>query len=119
MWSYVTEELPALAAAHFPVRRGRHGRVRPFHGRARGAGVRAAAAGPVPLRARPSRPSGRRPRCPWGIKAFTNYLGADRAAWAEWDSCALLAAGKRAAGPLLVDQGEDDKFLHEQLRPDC
>jgi len=55
-------------------------------------------------------------RCPWGEKAFTGYLGADRARWAEHDAVALIDAGKRLPA-LLVDQGLADKFLAEQLHP--
>jgi S-formylglutathione hydrolase len=54
---------------------------------------------------------------PWGIKAFTGYLGDDRAAWAEYDACALIEAGARLP-EILVDQGTADGFLAEQLRPD-
>ena len=53
---------------------------------------------------------------PWGQKAFTAYLGADRDSWSGWDACALIARTQEKL-PLLVDQGEDDPFLHEQLRP--
>jgi S-formylglutathione hydrolase len=54
-------------------------------------------------------------RCPWGEKAFTAYLGPDRAAWAEYDATALIArAGSRLE--LMVDQGTADKFLEEQLK---
>ena len=59
-------------------------------------------------------------RCPWGEKAFTAYLGADRTAWAEHDA-ALLIEGGAAAGvydDILVDQGEADPFLAEQLKPE-
>ena len=55
-------------------------------------------------------------RAPWGVKAFTGYLGSDRAAWAAHDATALVEAGHRAP-PLLVDQGLADQFLHEQLMP--
>lgn len=54
---------------------------------------------------------------PWGRKAFMGYLGADEAAWAAHDACALIAAGGRLP-PLLVDQGLADKFLAEQLQPE-
>ncbi|MGH6881476.1 S-formylglutathione hydrolase [Hypericibacter sp.] len=54
---------------------------------------------------------------PWGIKAFTNYLGPDRATWAEWDANALVR--KRPYGrPILIDQGLADKFLETQLKPE-
>ena len=54
---------------------------------------------------------------PWGEKAFSTYLGDDRAARKAWDATALIAdAAERL--PLLVDQGEADEFLHEQLRPE-
>ncbi|MGB3846549.1 MAG: S-formylglutathione hydrolase [Sphingopyxis sp.] len=54
-------------------------------------------------------------QCPWGEKALSNYLGADREAWSAYDACALLAGGARVAD-LLVDQGEADGFLAEQLK---
>jgi S-formylglutathione hydrolase len=54
----------------------------------------------------------------WGQKAFSTYLGPASDAWAEHDTCALLAAGARLPGTLLVDQGEADRFLELQLRPD-
>lgn len=56
-------------------------------------------------------------QCPWGEKAFSRYLGPDRAGWAMHDACALIAAGARLP-PLLVDQGLADRFLHEQLHPE-
>ncbi|WP_428697788.1 S-formylglutathione hydrolase [Stappia sp.] len=54
--------------------------------------------------------------CPWGEKAFTAYLGSDRAAWADHDACHL--AGTRGwERDILIDQGGADGFLEEQLRP--
>jgi S-formylglutathione hydrolase len=53
---------------------------------------------------------------PWGQKALTGYLGEDRAAWRAHDAVALIEDGARLPG-LLVDQGEADNFLAEQLRP--
>lgn len=52
--------------------------------------------------------------CPWGQKAFRNYLGDDAQKWAEHDACTLLAKGEKH-NPILVDQGTDDQFLKEQL----
>jgi S-formylglutathione hydrolase len=56
-------------------------------------------------------------QCPWGVKAFGGYLGADRSGWAEHDATELVKAGHRAPA-LLVDQGLADKFLAEQLHVD-
>lgn len=57
-------------------------------------------------------------RVPWGQKAFTAYLGEDRSAWQAWDSCALMqASGDGDAIPTLIDQGDNDQFLADQLQP--
>lgn len=56
---------------------------------------------------------------PWGQKAFTAYLGDDRAAWQAWDSCHILQqAGPEARLPILIDQGSRDPFLDVQLQPE-
>ena len=63
-------------------------------------------------------------QCPWGVKAFSGYLGSSeqqRNTWAAHDATELVRAGKRlapGAPGLLVDQGLTDKFLAEQLHPD-
>ena len=54
--------------------------------------------------------------CPWGEKALGGYLGPDRAAWRQYDACALIEDGARADA-LLVDQGDADTFLENQLKP--
>lgn len=60
-------------------------------------------------------------RCPWGIKAFTGYLGEDRTTWAAHDASELMRAQGSAPYPagILVDQGEADKFLADQLHPEA
>ena len=60
-------------------------------------------------------------RSPWGKKAFGGYLGADEAAWREYDATALMARSSEAPFPkgILIDQGLDDKFLAEQLYPEA
>jgi S-formylglutathione hydrolase len=55
-------------------------------------------------------------RVPWGEKAFTAYLGEDREAWKDWDACELVAGASERL-PLRIEQGGDDPFLDEQLRP--
>ena len=60
-------------------------------------------------------------RCPWGEKAFTRYLGEDRASWEQYDASALMRRQASAPFPrgILVDQGLADKFLAEQLYPEA
>jgi S-formylglutathione hydrolase len=115
MESYVTQELPALLAAHFGVDRGRMGvtgHSMGGHGALtlalRHPGLFRSVSAQAPIAA----PS----QCPWGVKAFSGYLGGDRGAWAAHDATALISAGARCP-PLLVDQGLADQFLSEQLHP--
>jgi S-formylglutathione hydrolase len=57
-------------------------------------------------------------RVPWGEKAFSAYLGEAKSQWAEWDSCALMLASRpEDAIPTLIDQGDNDQFLADQLQP--
>lgn len=58
-------------------------------------------------------------QCPWGEKAFTGYLGADRTAWLEHDATVLMQNQPIAPYPagILIDQGLADPFLPEQLHP--
>jgi S-formylglutathione hydrolase len=53
--------------------------------------------------------------CPWGQKALGGYLGNERSLWSEYDACALIEGGARLPD-LLVDQGDADNFLNEQLK---
>ncbi len=116
MRDYIEVELPALIAAHFPAdmaRQGITGHSMGGHG-ALTIGLRnpdvyksISAFAPIvsPL------------NCPWGEKALTGYIGEDRAAWRDYDACALIADGARPTD-LLVDQGSADTFLDEQLKPE-
>lgn len=54
--------------------------------------------------------------CPWGIKAFSNYLGDDQQEWEQYDTVALIKKVTRPL-PILVDQGSADDFLDGQLKP--
>ena len=117
MWDYIAEELPALLAENFPVdldRMGITGHSMGGHGaltlgltypdrfKSLSAFAPIVAPGQVP----------------WGHKALGGYLGDDRAAWRAHDAVALIEDGKRPAGAVLVDQGDADSFLVEQLRPE-
>jgi S-formylglutathione hydrolase len=113
MHDYIVEELPALIEANFPVAGARaiSGHSMGGHGALvlalRNPGRYRSVSAFSPIVA----PS----QVPWGEKAFTAYLGADREAWSAWDACALIAnAGERL--PLLIEQGGDDEFLASQLQ---
>ena len=116
MWSYVTEELPALIAEHFPADMSRQsimGHSMGGHG-ALTIGLRhpdqfKAVSAFAPIVA-PGQVA-------WGEKALGGYLGDDRAAWRKHDAVALIEDGARVP-ELLVDQGTADQFLEQQLRPE-
>jgi S-formylglutathione hydrolase len=55
--------------------------------------------------------------CPWGEKALGRYIGSNKADWEQYDTCALLAQAKEKLH-ILVDQGQDDGFLVNQLKPE-
>nr|CAB3479401.1 unnamed protein product [Digitaria exilis] len=55
--------------------------------------------------------------CPWGQKAFSNYLGSTKSDWEDYDATCLIKKNNNVSNPILIDQGEDDKFLAEQLIP--
>ncbi|WP_336974637.1 S-formylglutathione hydrolase [Sphingobium aromaticiconvertens] len=116
MWSYVTQELPALIGAHFPAdlarqsimghSMGGHGALtiglrHPDRFRAVSAFAPIVAPGQVP----------------WGQKALAGYLGEEGASWRQHDAVALIEDGARVPA-LLVDQGGADPFLTEQLKPE-
>ena len=116
MYSYVTRELPALVAEHFPVdevRTGVFGHSMGGHG-----ALVAALRNPRTFRSVSAfAPIVSPMRCPWGEKAFSGYLGPDRESWRGYDACALIEDGHRVPS-ILVDQGLDDQFLDSQLFPE-
>ena len=58
-------------------------------------------------------------QCPWGKKALTAYLGTDSETWTAYDSCKLIQHSQiNDQLPILIDQGEADGFLAEQLKPE-
>lgn len=116
MWTYVTEELPALVEEHFPVDPGRQA----ITGHSMGGHGALTVALTYPRRFRSVSafaPIGAPSQVPWGQKALPGYLGDDRAAWRRHDAVALIEDGARVPA-LLVDQGDADTFLTEQLRPE-
>jgi S-formylglutathione hydrolase len=56
---------------------------------------------------------------PWGVKAFSGYLGEDRETWKQYDASELVkSAGSKFGGGILIDQGLADNFLAAQLHPE-
>ncbi|CAM4168456.1 S-formylglutathione hydrolase [Pseudoalteromonas byunsanensis] len=116
MYDYITLELPKLIQAHFPVttQQAISGHSMGGHG-ALIIGMRnsqkyssISAFSPIchPM------------QCPWGIKAFTGYLGIDSTQWQQYDATALMLNQQfDSQVPILIDQGDADNFLDEQLQP--
>ena len=116
MYDYLRDELPALIQEQFNVseRCAISGHSMGGHGALmlalKNPGKYCSASAFAPI-VNPS-------RVPWGKKAFSAYLGDDIARWAEWDSTELLLASRAEAPvPLLIDQGDNDQFLADQLQP--
>ncbi|MGN6375609.1 MAG: S-formylglutathione hydrolase [Sphingomonas sp.] len=116
MRRYIEQELPALIADNFPVDMARQaitGHSMGGHG-----ALTVALRNPDRFRSVSAfAPIVAPMQVPWGEKAFAGYLGDDRAAWRPYDACALIEDGARVPA-ILVDQGEADAFLAEQLRPE-
>ena len=116
MYSYVVDELPDLIGENFPAigeRQGIFGHSMGGHGAlicalknpSRYLSVSAFAPIVAPM------------RCPWGQKAFTNYLGDDEETWRAYDASELVLS-TQYNGMILIDQGTADKFLANQLLPE-
>ncbi|MDB5717959.1 MAG: S-formylglutathione hydrolase [Sphingomonas bacterium] len=115
MYSYVTEELPALIAANFPADMGAQaitGHSMGGHG-----ALTIALKNPDTYRSVSAfAPIVSPLRCPWGEKALAGYIGGDRTGWRRYDATALIKDGARVPD-ILVDQGGADNFLEGQLKP--
>ncbi|MDF1764543.1 MAG: S-formylglutathione hydrolase [Oleibacter sp.] len=116
MYDYVVDELPKLIEANFPVtnQRAIAGHSMGGHGALTIALKNTDRYSSVSAFSPICHPVD----CPWGVKAFSHYLGDDRKTWEEYDASLLLAQAKQAI-PMRVDQGEADQFLAEQLKPEA
>ena len=116
MWTYVTEELPALVASEFPIdleRQGITGHSMGGHG-----ALTIALRNPDRFRSVSAfAPIVAPSHVPWGQKALPGYLGNDREAWRKHDAVALIEDGARLPD-LLVDVGTGDSFLDKELKPE-
>jgi S-formylglutathione hydrolase len=116
MWSYVTEELPRLTQAEFPADTDRQS----ITGHSMGGHGALTVALNFPDRFRSVSafaPIVAPSQVPWGQKALTGYLGDDRQSWRKHDAIALIEGGARVA-ELLVDVGDADPFIENELRPE-
>ncbi len=114
MYDYVTLELPALVGAHLPVsgRQSICGHSMGGHGALvcalKNPGQYQSVSAFAPI----CHPSD----CGWGIKTLGAYLGGDRNNWTDWDATLLIPRAVEQL-PILIDQGSEDEFLAEQLKP--
>ncbi|MGO1117763.1 S-formylglutathione hydrolase [Rhodovibrionaceae bacterium A322] len=116
MYSYLTKELPGVIAENFNAdmdRQGITGHSMGGHGaltlHLKNPESYKSVSAFAPIVA----PS----QVPWGIKAFSGYLGDDKKTWEDYDATALVTK-KPSNAHILIDQGSDDPFLHEQLKPE-
>lgn len=114
MYDYIINELPQLVAINLPIdckRAGIFGHSMGGHGaltialknteRYRSVSAFAPICSPT--------------NCPWGQKALGHYIGSDRERWKDYDTVELVAASQQHL-PILVDQGDADDFLTQQLK---
>ena len=115
MYDYVVNELPELIESMFPVsdQRSISGHSMGGHGALVIALRNAERYQSVSAFSPITNPM----NCPWGQKAFTAYLGSDTSTWREYDASLLMRDAQQQV-PALVDQGEADNFLVEQLKPE-
>jgi S-formylglutathione hydrolase len=117
MYDYIAEELPSLIERSFPTsdRRSISGHSMGGHGalvialrnprRYRSVSAFSPVVNPI--------------SCPWGKKAFSHYLGNDIESWQDYDATFLIKTARRSEHfPVLIDQGDADEFLAEQLKPE-
>lgn len=118
MYDYVTRELPDLVFREFPgdrARQGIFGHSMGGHGALtiglknkstyRSISAFAPICNPI--------------NCPWGKKAFSNYLGSNKSSWRDYDATELVKSigNAKPKNKILIDQGLSDQFLDEQLHP--
>lgn len=116
MYDYVLKELPNLVESVFPVsdKRSVFGHSMGGHG-----ALVLALRNPERYRSVSAfSPISNPVNSPWGKKAFTAYLGTDTESWADYDASLLMQKASQFV-PALVDQGEADNFLAEQLKPEA
>ena len=116
MYSYVVDELVEIIKDHFPVdanRLGISGHSMGGHG-----ALTIAIKNPDIFKSVSAfSPICNPTKIPWGEKAFTKYLGKDENIWNDYDACSLIKS-RGFQSDILIDQGEEDEFLADQLKPE-
>lgn len=115
MYDYIVDELPQIIESHFAVN---DQRVISGHSMGGHGALTIALKNPQRyLSVSAFSPMSNPSQCPWGVNAFTQYLGEDKSTWVQYDTCELLKKANQTI-PMLVSQGTDDDFLEEQLKTD-
>ncbi|MDX1515941.1 MAG: S-formylglutathione hydrolase [Woeseiaceae bacterium] len=119
MYDYVTQELQDVVFENFPGDRGRHGLT--GHSMGGHGALTIGLRNPSLFRSL----SAFAPICttlhsPWGRKALRRYLGEDTDAWKPYDAAEVARAASETGhyAKILVDQGSDDEWLENQLKPE-
>lgn len=115
MYTYVLEELPRLIEDNFPVSKEKSVSGHSMGGH--GALIIGLNNSELYRSISAFSPITNPMQCPWGKKAFTEYLGNDFSAWRDYDACEILKK-KQSNIPVLIDQGDADEFMSEQLKPE-
>lgn len=116
MYDYITQELPEVLFAEFPGDRDRQGIT--GHSMGGHGALTVGLKNPDTYRSISAfAPICSPMNCPWGQKAFRNYLGDDIEAWREYDATELIRNGAGLSHGILVDQGMSDQFLDQELHP--
>ncbi len=117
MYSYVTQELPELIFNRFSADKHRQGIMGHSMG-GHGALTIALKNPDVYHSVSAFSPICAPSHCPWGEKALGAYIGESKTNWAQWDANELVLSGRKTHGEILIDQGQADNFLAEQLHPE-
>ncbi len=119
MYDYITKELPPIIFDNFPGDANRHGLT--GHSMGGHGALTIGLRNPVMFRSL----SAFAPICttlhsPWGQKALGYYLGDDKSTWHDYDACEVARSSGHVTqyDKILVDQGADDPYLAEQLKPE-
>ncbi len=115
MYDYIVHELPQLIASEFPI----NSDLSSISGHSMGGhgALTIALKNPELFRSVSAfAPICSPMQCPWGQKAFGNYLGDDESRWKKYDTIELIRKSTERL-PILIDQGDADNFLAAQLKP--